>query len=170
MNAPETGTLVNRVANSSLVTLNLEDFRPSVEAAVIDIKDQLFQGLMLREKDFRAWVKAHDWAQYEGKAVGVFCSADAIVPGWAYMLLATVLTPIAETVVFGDGDELERVLLRRAFDEVDWAQYQDAKIVLKGCGTVPVAAYVDATHRLMPYVQKLMYGEPCSMVPLYKRK
>lgn len=163
------GAIVNRVANSSLITLNLEDFRPEGEGVVLDIKDQLFRGLMLREKDFRAWIKETDWTQYAGKYVAVTCSADAIVPGWAYMLLATVLHPHAALVVFGDAAELERIRFRAAFDRMDWSQYQDEKVVLKGCGTIPTAVYLDATTRLMPFVQKLMYGEPCSMVPLYKR-
>lgn len=161
--------IVNRVATSGLLTLNLEDFRPTGESVVLDIREQLFQGLILREKDFRAWVKDHPWHAYAGKHVALTCSADAIVPAWAYMLLATVLAPHAATIVFGDGAELERVLFRRAFDAVDWSVYQNEKVILKGCGNIPPAVYVDATSRLMPFAQKLMYGEPCSMVPLYKR-
>ncbi|MDX2063615.1 MAG: DUF2480 family protein [Bacteroidia bacterium] len=163
------GEVINRVAQSSLVTLDLEALLPTGPRVLLDIKDQLFQGLILREKDFRAWVKDHDWAQYTGAHVAITCSADAIVPVWAYMLLATVLEPVAETVVYGGLGDLETVLCTRALDAVDWAQYRDEKVVLKGCGHVPAAVYVAATARLMPHAQKLMYGEPCSMVPLYKR-
>lgn len=161
--------IVNRVKNSPLITLNLEDFRPKGERVLLDIKDQLFQGLMLREKDFRAWVKDHDWAQYEGKHVAITCSADAIVPAWAYMLLATVLQPLAATVLFGTLADLEVALFREAFRAHDFSQYQGEKIVIKGCGDVLPETYVDFTTLLRPHAEKLMFGEPCSMVPLYKR-
>lgn len=163
------GAIVNRVAQSPLLTLDLESLRPAGERVLLDICDVLFQGLILREKDFRAWVRAHDWAQYQGRHVAVTCTADAIVPGWAYMLIATVLQPHTDSFVFGSLDQLEAALYQRALDAHDWAQYRDEKVVLKGCGGVPVATYVEATRRLMPHAEKLMYGEPCSTVPLYKR-
>jgi hypothetical protein len=161
--------LVNRVAQSALLTLNLEDLRLPGERELLDIKEVLFQGLILREKDFRTWVKAHDWASYSGKHVAITCSADAIVPGWAYMLLATVLQPHTTSFVFGTLDQLETALYVQAFAAHDWSVYAGEKVVLKGCGHVPVAAYVEATRLLMPHADKLMYGEPCSTVPLYRR-
>lgn len=169
MSATTAEPIVNRVAQSPLLTLNLEELRPSGDRVVLDIKEVLFQGLILREKDFRAWVKAHDWAQYRGRWVAITCSADAIVPGWAYMLIATVLQPHTDGFVFGDLAALEAMAYQRALEAHDWAQYRGEKVVLKGCGAVPVAVYVEATRRLMPFADKLMYGEPCSTVPLYKR-
>ncbi len=163
------GAIVNRVAQSPLITLNLEELREPGERVLLDIKDQLFQGLILREKDFRQFVKEHDWAQYAGKQVAVTCSADAIIPTWAYMLLGTVLQPYASYFVFGTLAQLEVALYRRKLEAMNWEAYQGEKVVLKGCGTVPPETYVDATRLLTPYVDKLMFGEPCSTVPLYKR-
>ena len=164
--------IVNKVAQSSLVTFNLEDIYPEGERVLIDIKDQLFQGLILREKDFRAWVKDHDWSQYEGKYVAITCSVDAIVQVWAYMLMQTRLAPFAKFVHHGSLESLERVLFQRALDQIDFSQFQDKPIVIKGCSDKPVpdAVYVEATQRLLPYAKKLSYGEPCSTVPLWKRK
>jgi hypothetical protein len=166
--ATDTG-IVNRVAQSALITLNLEDLRNPATRVLLDIKDQLFQGLILREKDFREFVKNHDWAQYAGKAVAITCTADAVVPTWAYMLLGTALAPHATHFVFGSLQDLEIDLYRRALEQHDFAQYRGEKVVLKGCGTVPPATYVDAVRKLMPFADKLMYGEPCSTVPLYKK-
>jgi hypothetical protein len=161
--------LMNRVAASGLLTLNLEDFRDARPIAELDIKDQLHMGLLLREKDFRAFVQAHDWAQYEGQNVAIFCSTDAIVPSWAFILIATRLAPHAAYFRMGSRVELETELFFRALSEHDWMQYQDAKVVLKGCGGIPEQVYVEAARLLMPHVQKLMFGEPCSTVPIYKR-
>ncbi len=163
--------IVNRVANSALVTFDLEQFYHPGPRLVIDLKDHLYEGIILREKDFRAFVKAHDWAQYAGANVALTCTADAIVPTWAYMLLTTHLTEHAHLVAFGDLEALEVALYERALGQVDWAQYRDVKVVLKGCSqyAVPPAAYVLATQHLRPRVASLMYGEPCSNVPLYKK-
>lgn len=166
--APE-ALIVNRVAASGLVTLNLEDFRPVGPRAVLDIKDQLFMGLILKEKDFRAWCKEYDWAQHAGQYVAVTCSADAIVPTWAYMLVATYLQPHAAYFIFGTAAELEDELLKHGLDAANWAEYEGQKIVLKGCGDISTAVYVHATRLLRPHAAKLMYGEPCSTVPLFKR-
>ena len=129
-------------------------------------------GLMLREKDFREFVKTHDWSQYNGKNVAVTCTADAIVPVWAYMLLANKLAPFAREVVFGNEDVLETVLFEKSIAKMDVEQYRDQRIVLKGCGDipVPVSAYVELTKKLTPVVKSLMFGEPCSTVPIYKKK
>lgn len=161
----------NKVAQSGLVTLDLEDWYPAGERVLIDIKDQLFQGLLLREKDFREYIKTHDWAQYKDKYVAVTCTADAIVPTWAYMLLSSSLEPFAKKIVFGDLETLETVLYDSLLGKLDLEQYRDARIVIKGCGNLPVpkAAYVELTRLLRPVAKSIMYGEPCSTVPIYKQ-
>lgn len=163
-------TIVNKVSSSGLVTLNLEELQQQGERVLFDIKDLLFQGLILREKDFRDFVKNEDWSQYQDKFVALTCSEDAIVPVWAYMLLATRLEPYAKQVVFGDLEKLEESLFQRSLNELDINQYKDARIVVKGCGDiyVPSSAYVHVTALLRPVAKSIMYGEPCSTVPLYK--
>lgn len=163
--------IVNRVANSSLITLNLEEYYPKGERMVWDMKDWLFQEMILREKDYRTALKEHDWTQYEGKNVAVMCSVDAIVPTWAYMLAATYLNKHARKVIMGDLAALELVLYRETLEGIDVEHYKDAKIVIKGCGNLPVpeSAYVELTTMLQPYVTSIMYGEPCSTVPIYKK-
>ncbi|RSK49251.1 DUF2480 family protein [Hymenobacter rigui] len=162
---------VNRVANSGLVTFNLEDFIHPGERVVYDIKDNLFHGLMLREKDFREFIKTHDWTQYDGQNVAIICSTDAIVPTWAYMLLASKLQNHAHRYVFGNLEALEQELFQEAIAGVDAEQFRDAKLVIKGCGEkpVPTYAYVAIMQKLLPVAASIMYGEPCSTVPLYKR-
>jgi hypothetical protein len=164
--------IVNKVAQSGLVTLDPAAFYPEGERVVYDIKDNLFQGLILREKDFREFVKTHDWSQYDGKNVAVTCTADAIVPAWAYMLLANRLAPYAREVVFGSEEVLETVLFVKNIANMDVEQYRDQRLVIKGCGdvSVPVSAYVELTRKLTPVVKSLMFGEPCSTVPIYKKK
>ena len=164
--------IINKVAQSGLVTLDPAQFYASGERVVYDITDNLFHGLMLREKDFREFVKTHDWTQYEGKNVAVTCTADAIVPAWAYMLLANRLAPYAREVVFGDAEVLETVLFVKEISRMDVEQYRDQRLVIKGCGDipVPVSAYVELTKKLTPVAKSLMFGEPCSTVPIYKRK
>jgi hypothetical protein len=164
--------IINKVAQSGLVTLDPASFYPEGERVIYDIKDNLYMGLILREKDFREFVKGHDWAQYTGKNVGVTCTADAIVPAWAYMLLANRLAPFAREVVFGNEDVLETVLFEKELAKANFEQYRDQRIVLKGCGDidVPTSAYVELTKRLTPVAKSLMFGEPCSTVPIYKRK
>jgi len=163
---------VNKVAQSGLVTLDPAAFYPQGERVIYDIADNLFQGLILREKDFREFVKEHDWSQYQDKYVGIICSADAIVPAWAYMLLANRMAPYAKDVVFGDKEALETILFAKAIAGLDAEQYRDQRLVVKGCGDVevPVSAYVALAEKLTPVVKSLMFGEPCSTVPLYKRK
>jgi hypothetical protein len=163
--------IVNRVANSGLVTLDLEEYYHPGERVVYDLKNNLFQELILREKDFRAFLKANDWTFYKDKNVAITCTADAIVPTWAFMLLTLHLRPYAHTVVYGDLEDLEDALFRDALSKIDLNKFQDAKVVVKGCGKLPVptSAYVEITRLLQPVVQSLMYGEPCSTVPLYKR-
>lgn len=164
--------IINKVAQSGLVTLDPAQFYAPGERVVYDIKDNLFHGLMLREKDFREFVKTHDWAQYQAKNIAITCTADAIVPAWAYMLLANRLAPYARQVVFGDAEVLETVLFVKEVAALDVEQYRDQRVVIKGCGDVPVpvSAYVELTQKLTPVAKSLMFGEPCSTVPIYKRK
>jgi len=164
--------IVNKVAASGLVTLNLENYYNQGERVIYDIKDNLFHGLMLREKDFREFIKLHDWSAYAGKNVGIICSADAIVPTWAYMLLSNKLKPYASEIVFGNLEILETVLFTKALAKIDLSEFEGARVVIKGCGDieVPTAAYVEITSLLTPVVKSIMYGEPCSTVPVYKRK
>jgi hypothetical protein len=163
---------VNKVAASGLITFNLEDYLNQGERVVYDIKDNLFHGLMLREKDFREFIKAHDWAAYTGKNVAITCSADAIVPTWAYMLLANKMKPYANEVVFGSLETLEAVLFTKALAKIDLNAFAGERVVVKGCADIdlPVSAYVEITNLLTPVVKSIMYGEPCSTVPIYKRK
>jgi len=163
---------VNKVANSGLITLNLEDHFPAGERKFIDIKEVLFMGMVLKEKYFRDWVKNHDWLAYQNDNVAIGCSADAIVPTWAYMLIASKLSGIAKEIVFGDLQALEAVLWRNALQSLDVESFRDQKMVIKGCGDLPVtaAAYAEITRLLTPLAKSIMYGEPCSTVPVYKAK
>jgi len=163
--------ITNRVASSGLVTIDLKDYYPAGQRIVYDIGDNLFAGLILREKDFRQFLKNNDWSPYKGAHVAITCSVDAVVPVWAYMLLAAHLEPFAASIMFGDMDKLEYELFMKALEKVDASSYKDAKVVIKGCGDLPVpaGAFVRITHMLKPYVQSIMYGEPCSTVPIYKR-
>jgi len=163
--------IVNRVVNSGLITFNLEDIFPEGERVLYDIKENLWQEIALKEKDFREFVKHHDWSAYQDKYVAIYCSVDAIVPTWAYMLLTTKLAPFAKKVVFGNLEELETILFEEAISKVDPNDYIDARVVIKGCSgkVVPPSAYVRVTELLQPVVKILMYGEPCSTVPLYKK-
>jgi hypothetical protein len=164
--------IVNRVAQSGLISLDPAELYPAGERIVYDIKENLFHGLMLREKDFREFIKQHDWSQYQGKHVAITCSSDAIVPTWAYMLLGNKMAPFASTIVFGNLELLETVLFDRAVNKLDVEKYRNERIVIKGCGDtpVPVSAYVDLTAKLTGVAKSIMYGEPCSTVPIYKRK
>ena len=163
--------IVNRVANSPLVTFDLEVFYHPGERLLLDIADQLYEGLILREKDFRAWVKETDWSVYEDKNVAIQCSVDAIIPTWAYMLLTTRISPFAHMVVFGTLEDLEKALYQDAINAIDLEKFRDKKIVIKGCGKyqVPESAYVEITRLLTPVASSIMYGEACSTVPLYKK-
>lgn len=163
--------IVNKVSQSGIVTIDLEAFYPRGERILFDIKDLLFQGLILREKDFREYIKNEDWNKYKDKYVALTCSADAIVPTWAYMLLATQMEPVAKRVVFGDLETLETVLYNDILNKLNITDYTDARVVIKGCGDLPVpkAAYVQITSLLRPVAKSIMYGEPCSTVPLYKK-
>ena len=164
-------TIVNKVAQSGLQTIDLEEYFDASPKVQLDIKDWLFMGLMLKEKEFRESLKAHDWQQYTSQHVAVFCSTDAIVPTWAYMLIANKLSGIAKSVIFGSLADLELKLFVQAIDTLDIESFRDQKVVIKGCSKhpVPVSAYVYLTEKLTPLVKSIMYGEPCSTVPIYKR-
>ena len=170
--AEDLDKIIEKIKNRPLTTFNLEEYYHNGERVVFDLKENLFQGLILREKDFRAFIKDHDWAQYEGKNVAITCTADAIIPQWAYMLVAIRLEGVANMISFGDLDALEQKLFDNALAKINPEDYQDAKLVIKGCGdiAVPSYAYVEITRLLKPFVFSLFYGEPCSTVPLYKRK
>ena len=168
-----TKPLVNKVAQKALITLDLEEYFPKPEdLALIDLKDYLFKGLILREADFREAVKNTDWSQYKSKYVALHCTTNAIIPMWAYMLVASYLHPFAKEVVFGDEQKLVSTLLLKNLEAVNGEAYTDKRVVVKGCGdlSVPEAAYVAITNKLRPYVKSIMYGEPCSTVPIYKKK
>ncbi len=163
--------IINKVANSGLVTLDLSDYYHSGERILYDLKDNLFQGLILREKDFRQFLKENDWSIYKGKNVGIICSVDAILPIWAYMLLTIHLQPYTNIVIVGDLEALEQALFQQALAKIDTEKYMDARVVIKGCGEIPVPifAYAEITRLLSSVAQSIMYGEPCSTVPLYKK-
>ena len=168
----ETPDIINKVASSGLISLDLEEYYHQGQRVVYDLKDNLFMGLVLKEKDFREFLKSHDWEQYRDKNVAIICSEDAIVPTWAYMLLAVHLQPVAHCVVFGDLQALENKLFTDAIAQINPNDFEGKKVVIKGCSKfpVPVSAYVEISRKLRPHVQSLMYGEPCSTVPLYKKK
>ena len=163
--------IVNRVASSPLITFDLETYYHQGERVLFDIKDFLFEEMILREKDFRVKIKEFNWEQFDGKNIAVFCSVDAIIPSWAWMLIMTQLSPFASMVVQGDLPALEMALFQQALGSVNVEEYRDKKVVVKGCGKYPVpdSAYLEITRLFTPVVSSLIYGEPCSTVPLYKR-
>ncbi len=162
---------VNKVAESGLITLDLEKWVPRGESAVFDLKDYLFMGMILKEKDYREALKATDWTVYQDKNVALTCSADAIIPVWAYMLAAAYLQPFAKEIVMGDEKELHRTLFLKSLSRIDISEYAGKRVVIKGCGETPIAdyAYMEITRLLRPVVKSIMYGEPCSTVPVFKR-
>lgn len=164
--------IINRVANSKLITFDLEELYPKGERRVLDISQWLVEGIMLREKSFRESVDNHDWQQYRDCYVALTCSTDAILPGWAFLLVSTHLNPFAKQVVVGTPEALETVLYAQIINQIDVEQYRDEYIILKGCARKPVPenAYILAAQRLQPVVKTLMFGEACSSVPLYKRR
>ena len=163
--------IVNRVASSGLKIFDLEEHYVPGARVLLDIRDQLYEGVILREKSYREFIKSHDWSQYQDKFVAITCSEDAIIPTWAFMLLTSALEPFARTIVFGGLEELETKIFFDALAKVDWQQYADAKVVIKGCSkvAVPTAAYVEATRLIRPHAASIMFGEPCSTVPVFKK-
>lgn len=168
----EDNIIENKIANSGLITLDLADYYPKGERKLIDIAPWLFEGIMLREKDFRQSVKNHDWSQYQDCYVAVFCSEDAIIPQWAYMLLSSALAPYAKKVVFGTREQLESILMDSAIQSLDLSELEDKRVIIKGCGDLPIPphAYVSVVSKLQPIAKSIMFGEACSTVPIYKKK
>ena len=165
-------TFINKVTESALVTIDLEDYYPTESIAVFDLKDYLFMGLILKEKDFREALKNLDLSPFSGKLAAVTCSADAVIPMWAYMLVASYLQPVATDVIFGDETETKKQILLKNIAALPVSEFTDKRIVIKGCGEAPIgeAAYLQATKLLRPVAKSIMYGEPCSTVPIFKKK
>ncbi len=164
--------IINKVAQSGLVSIDLEQFYPTGERHVFDLKDWLYEKMILREKDFRERAKNYDWNQHKDAHVAVVCTADAIVPLWAFMLVSSHLQGLAATVIQGDAEKLESVLYRDWMDTHDFSQYEDKRLIIKGCSKkpVPTDAFVEFVNRAQPYAKNIMFGEPCSTVPVFKRK
>jgi hypothetical protein len=164
--------IINRVEASGLVTIDLEGFYPKEPFKIFDLKDYLFRGLIIREKEYREALKNTNWNEYENKNVAVMCSVDAIIPVWAYMLVATYLQPIAKNIVLGNEENLMETILLNNITNIDPQDYAGKRVVIKGCGDIkiPESAYLKITALLLPYAKSIMYGEPCSTVPVYKRK
>jgi hypothetical protein len=166
-------TFVNKVAESGILTIDLADYLPeSSLITTFDLKPFLFREMILREKDYRAALLAHEWTAYENKHVAILCSADAIIPMWAYMLAASYLQPYALSTYFGSEEELKKHLTIKQLESIDPKEYAEKRVVIKGCGdiSIPEIAYVTVTARLRPHVKSLMYGEPCSTVPIFKKR
>ena len=164
--------IVNKVSESGLITLDLEQYYPREELVLFDLKDYLFMGLILKEKDFREALKNQDWEVYRNKYVGVTCSADAIIPPWAYMLAASYLQPVAKDVIMGDEKEVHKTIFLQNIQGIDVKEFTGQRVVVKGCGETPIGefAYMEITKRLRPVAKTIMYGEPCSTVPIYKNR
>lgn len=164
--------IINKVTESALVSLDLEEYFPKEEIAVFDMKDYLFMGLILKEKDFRESLKNLDLEPFRNKIVAVTCTADAVIPMWAYMLVASYLEPVTKEVMFGSKEALQQQLLLNNISKIPATDYLDKRVVIKGCGELPVgeAAYLHATKMLRPVAKSIMYGEPCSTVPIFKKK
>lgn len=172
---PETNIeeeIINRVANSALQVFDLEDYYPEGERVAIDISQWLWEGFVLREKEFREALKNHDWQQYEGKFVALHCSTDAIVPAWAYMLVTVYLQPFAKKTTQGRAEDINVLVYQELLDGLDYSEYAGKPVIIKGCSRKPVPqeAYVLAAQKLMPFAKSIMFGEACSSVPLYKKK
>ncbi|AUC82786.1 DUF2480 family protein [Lacinutrix sp. Bg11-31] len=163
--------IINRVATSKLVVFDLEDYYPKGERILFDIKDWLYEGFVLREKEFRTLVKEHNWSQYQDAFVALTCTTDAIVPDWAYMLLSIQLEPYVKKVVLGNLETLEASLYQEIISNLNTTPFKDRPIIIKGCSKKPVpsSAYIMITSRLKPIAKSIMFGEACSSVPLFKR-
>ena len=164
--------IINKVSNSQLITFDLEELYTTGDRVLFDMKDFLFQEIILKEKEFRDSIKSHDWSQYTGKHVAMICSVDAIIPTWSYMLISIALQPYAKRVIFGNLSELESQLFYDSLSAIDWEKFRDKKMIIKGCSKVevPLSAYIEVTNRLRSIAASIMFGEPCSTVPLFKKK
>ena len=164
--------IVNRVANSKLKTLDLEDFYPKGTRTIIDIKKWLFHELILKEKDFREYLKNHDWSQYQNNYLALTCSSDAIIPSWAYMLIATYTSPFAVKTIVGNLQQLETAIFQDILNNFNVEAYRDIPVIIKGCSNKPIpeTAYIQLIEKLQPVAKTIMFGEACSTVPIYKSK
>lgn len=165
--------IINKVAESGLITVDLEKYLPNKEDVIaFDLKDFLFMGMILKEKDFREALKQYDWEKYRNKSVAINCSADAIIPVWAYMLVTSYLQPLAKETMVGDEKEMYKATIIKNISSINTGEFEGKRIVLKGCGETPIDdfAYAEATRVLLPVAKSIMYGEPCSTVPVYKKK
>ena len=164
--------IINRVANSALVTINLEDYYPKGQRVLFDIKDWLYEGFVLREKDFRNQVAEYDWSQYQNCYVALTCSSDAIIPGWAFMLISLQLESVAKKTVIGNLEALETSIYQDVLNTLDVSEFADKPLIIKGCSKKPVPqnAYIMLASKLKPIAKSIMYGEACSSVPLFKKK
>lgn len=164
--------IINRVANSVLQVFDLEDYYPEGQRYSLDISQWLWEGFVLREKDFREALKNHDWQQYQDKYIAMHCSTDAIVPAWAYMLVTVHLQPYAKQIVQGKPQDLDVLLYNEILNKLDYSTYEGKPVIIKGCSRKPVPeeAYTLATQKLMPVAKSIMFGEACSSVPLFKKK
>ncbi|MDR1876359.1 MAG: DUF2480 family protein [Flavobacteriaceae bacterium] len=162
----------NKVEKSGLIVLDLEDFYPKEKRLVFDLKEYLYEEQVLKEKDFRRALSELNWSPYQDTFVAVTCSSDAIIPSWAYLLVASYLTGIAQLVSFGSLEDLERDIYTQIIENINIKEYQDKKVIIKGCSHKPIPqnAYLQLIRKLKPVVSSLMYGEACSTVPVYKRK
>jgi hypothetical protein len=167
-----TEKIINRVTNSKLITLNLEDYYPNGKRVLFDIKDWLFEGFVLREKEFRNQVSEFNWSQYQDSYVALICSTDAIIPAWAFMLLSINLEPFAKKISIGNLETLETSIYQDIINQLNVSEYKDKPIIIKGCSNKPVPqnAYIMLATKLKPIARSIMYGEACSSVPLYKNK
>lgn len=166
------GEIINKVTNSILKTIDLEEFYPSGERVVFDISSWLFEGLILREKDFREQVKNFDWLKFENSYVALTCTTDAIIPSWAYLLLTTALNPYAKKIVVGDLVLLETVIFQEIINNFDISEFKNAPVIIKGCANKPIpqSAYTLLISKLQTTAKSIMFGEACSTVPLFKNK
>lgn len=164
--------IVNKIVNSGLITLDLENYLPKGEMATFDLKDHLFKGLILKEKDFREALKNMDWNFFRNKNVNIICSADAIIPSWAYMLVVVYLHPVAKEIYTGTKEEMQKQLFLKNIAAIDDNEFKEQRIVVKGCGDANIESYAYAaiTNKLLPVAKSIMYGEPCSTVPVFKKK
>lgn len=165
-------TFVNKVAESGIITIDLENYFPAEEIVLFDMKDYLFMGLILKEKDFRQALKELDTAVFSNKVVAITCSADAVIPMWAYMLVSGLLQPVAREIIFGNEETARKQRLLKNIGTINVNEYTDKRVVIKGCGEKPVPeeAYVEITKLLRPVAKSIMYGEPCSTVPVFKKE
>jgi hypothetical protein len=163
--------IINRLSNSVLEVFDLEDYYPNGQRVQLDISQWLYEGFLLREKDFREALKNHDWTQYQEQYVAIHCSTEAIVPAWASVLVTLHLSPLAKKIVDGNIEAINIALYQEILNAIDYSVYSDKPVIIKGCSKkpVPMSAYILAAQKLQPFAKSIMYGEACSAVPLYKK-